>query len=279
MDTASKRINECDFKTILIYSDNELVYAAPPHKHGLLSPNVASTADRSCASDSNGLWRKYTHGRHTHADRQCCMPLQRPFEVIAQTTPCAIAIRFNGRQLSYGELDEQADELALFLQAGGLVPGSFCVIGLEPSLAQVRVILAVLKAGAVCLQFDPALPAGARVAALAMLEPAILFTRDGNGAQFPDWRMRAIHCTEEPNELPHGWPDEIPVDTVTPAYARATVSIDGALCISMRSHQALGACVATAHGNSPAFAADADPAVLWRPLSLGASLTIGACPS
>lgn len=226
----------------------------------------------------NAVVREYTRGRQTRASHPSCAPLQRRFEVIAQTTPCAIAVRFNGRHLTYGELDEQADELALHLQTGGLVPGSFCVMGLEPSLAQVRAILASLKAGAACLQFDPALTDRAKAAVLAMFEPSILFTRDGNCAVTPVWRMRAIRCTEEPTELPHGWPDEMPVHVGTLAYAFATVSPDGSLCISMRSHQAVGACIDTAHANLPALAADPDPAVLWRPLSIGAPLTIAARP-
>jgi non-ribosomal peptide synthetase component F len=260
----------------MLYADNELLYAAPRQKCGLSYPNLTSAAVPSRAAHLNALLREYTRGRQRHANHPGCAPLQRRFEVIAQTTPCAIAVRFDGRHLTYGELDEQADELALHLQAGGLVPGSFCVMGLEPSLAQVRAILAALKAGAVCLQFDPALTDGARAAVLAMFEPSILFTRDCNCAETPLCRMRAIRCAEEPAELPHGWPNEMPVDAGTLAYAFATVSPNGSLCISVRSHQALGACIDTAHGHFPALAADPDPAVLWRPLSIGAPLTIGA---
>jgi non-ribosomal peptide synthetase component F len=278
MDSKSAGRNACAYENVLIYADDELLYAALPQKLGSSYPNLIAAEVPRSATHLNALLRGYTRSRQRPADPSRCVPLQRRFELIAQTTPCAIAVKFNGRHLTYGELDEQADELALHLQADGLVAGSFCVMGLDPSLAQVRAILAALKAGAACLQFDPALTDGARAAVLAMFEPAILFTRDCGFAATPVGRMRAIRCAEEPAVLPHGWPDEMPVDGATPAHAFATVSTSGSLCISVRSHRALGACVDTADGNFPSLAADPDPAVLWRPLSIGAPLTIGARP-
>jgi non-ribosomal peptide synthetase component F len=237
-------------------------------------PDCAGTRVPAFATQLSAVLREHTRLRHDAAGCRPLEPLQRRFEIIAQTTPCATAVRCNGRHLTYGELDAQADELALHLQQGGLVPGSFCVVGLEPSLAQVRAILAVLKAGAVCLQFDPALPRLSRAVVFAAFRPSILFARDC-GCE-PGSDMRMIRCGEEADDLPHGWPDELPVDAHTPAHAIAAVSDDGSLCISVRTHQALCACLDTENGIGPPRAAAPDPARLWRPLSNGAQLTIEA---
>jgi non-ribosomal peptide synthetase component F len=224
----------------------------------------------------HSILHDYISGCHLPARFHSQDPLQRRFEVIARTTPCAVAVDVGGRRLTYGELDEQADALALHLQAGGLVPGSFCLIDLEPSLAQVRVILAVLKAGATCLQCDSQIAQGAAATMLAVVRPAVLFTRAGAGAGRAADQMRTIPCEEDAADLPFGWPDELPVCARTPAHAYATVSADGDLCIFVRTHQALGRSLDNATAARPALWADADPGGLWRPLSSGAPLTIQA---
>jgi non-ribosomal peptide synthetase component F len=218
--------------------------------------------------------RDYAGGARQIGGGPTLEPLQRRFEIIARTTPCAVAVSVNGRRLTYGELDEQADALALHLQVEGLMPGSFCMVDLEPSLAQVRVILAVLKAGAACLLFDSGIAKDAMAAVLAALRPAIRFARDDGRANGVTDEMRTICCNEDAADLPYGWADELPVGARTPAFASAAVSGDGDLCISVRTHQALGASLDGAAGSRPALAADADPGALWRPLSSGARLTI-----
>jgi non-ribosomal peptide synthetase component F len=264
------------YRTIWIYFDNFLLRAAVQQTNRIAPPNGTPDAFTLPVMPLHAILQDYV-GRcprpaHTHSQE----PLQRRFEVMAQTTPCAVAVDFNGRRLTYGELDEQADALALHLQARGLIPGSFCLIDLEPSLAKVRVMLAVLKAGATCLQVDSGIGEGSAAAILAMVKPAVLFRHAGAGAtQAPD-HMRTIHCDEDAADLPFGWPDELPIGARTPAHAYATVSADGDLCIFLRTHRALGLSLDHAAGARPAPWADADPGGLWQPLSHGAPLTIQA---
>lgn len=82
-------------------------------------------------------------------------PIQRRFEVRAQLNPGARAVKFGDDELTYGELDSQADSLAAILQDQGLAPREVCAVLMPVSLAMVRAILAVLKAGGVCLMLDP----------------------------------------------------------------------------------------------------------------------------
>lgn len=266
MNGISRGTAECPYRDILLYVDGHLLNAAAQHNNWLEDSAIQlHTALREFSAVRSGL-----------PECPARVPLQRRFEMMAQTTPCAIAVTCKGRHLTYGELDAQADALALHLQAGGLVPGSFCVVDLEPSLAQVRTILAVLKAGAACLQFASGLADSATAAVLAIVRPVIRFTRGDALAGRIHPEMRTICCDEDAGDLPQGWPDEPPIGARTPAYVFATVSINGELNIAVRTHHALGACLDAATGPRPAPPADADPVVLWRPLSSGAPLTIQA---
>jgi len=72
--------------------------------------------------------------------------------------PDACAVIAGERRLSYRELDERAEQLAQRLLALGVAPEECVAVGLERSLELVVALLAVLKAGAAYLPFDPAHP-------------------------------------------------------------------------------------------------------------------------
>ncbi|MDB5756162.1 MAG: hypothetical protein JWR56_2590 [Massilia sp.] len=261
---------------ILLCADERILYAAKQHPSDCEVPGDSCLSVRALGTHLNAILREYTGGQGGSARDIGLDPLQRRFEVIAQTNPGANAVRFNGRLLTYGELDTQADELALHLQQSGLLPGSFCILELEPSLAKVRASLAVLKSGSACLHCDPALSRQGVGAVLAVFRPSVLFTRASGCAEPDAGAMWTIYCDDEAAQFPYGWPFEFPVGAGTPAHAFATVSDSGGLCMSVRTHKALGAGLDTALPIGPfAPAATApDPADFWQPLSKGALLTI-----
>ncbi|MEH6459971.1 amino acid adenylation domain-containing protein [Chitinimonas sp. JJ19] len=80
------------------------------------------------------------------------------FEDWAKRRPDAIAVSCDGMQLSYGELDAQADGLARHIVAAGVKPGELVAITLDRGLPLVVAILGVLKAGAAYLPIDPSVP-------------------------------------------------------------------------------------------------------------------------
>ncbi|WP_182915892.1 AMP-binding protein [Massilia cavernae] len=224
------------------------------------------------ATPLGAILGEYGGGLYRGAGGAPLEPLQRRFEVIAQTNPAACAVKCNGTCLTYGELDAQADQLALFLQQGGLRPGGFCLLSLEPSLALVRAILAVLKAGAACLQFDPRLSHECAAAALEAFRPAILFTRRG-ALPWAGAGIRTVPCDEDAADLPFGWPDEIPVHAAMPVQALATASGRG-LCLFVRTHGAVACRIEAMCGAGPPSALAFDLAGFLRPLSVGAPLNV-----
>ncbi|MEU7551548.1 amino acid adenylation domain-containing protein [Streptomyces sp. NPDC044571] len=88
------------------------------------------------------------------------------FERSADRTPGAVALVDGARTLTYGELDERANELAHDLIARGVRAEDVVGVRLARSAGAVVAMLAVLKAGAAYLPLDPAHPAQ-RLAELA----------------------------------------------------------------------------------------------------------------
>ena len=80
------------------------------------------------------------------------------FEEQVEKTPNNIAIIFEGKQLSYKELNERANSLARTLRENGVGPDIIVGIMVERSLEMIVGILAVLKAGGAYLPIDPNYP-------------------------------------------------------------------------------------------------------------------------
>jgi len=259
----------------LIYLDDDIFFAASQHK----SPSDYSSDQFKWDLDRVGELCRMMHGlgaEQARPEYRTMLPLQRRFEVVAQTYPGAPAVRCGARTMTYGELDVQADALALHLQDLGLTAGSFCLLDLKPSVAQLRVILAIVKAGCAYLQLDPSLPSGHAAAVLAMLRPRIRFVHDDAPDSSQLYDLPFIECSEEAEELPYGWPDEADVRPGTPASAFATVSAGGGVCMWLRTHRSLVHFPHTLRGaNSPPAG---PPVHFWKVLSEGAVLTIPPRP-
>jgi glycopeptidolipid biosynthesis protein len=80
------------------------------------------------------------------------------FDEQVARAPEAMAVTFDGRSISYGELDEAANRLANVLAANGAGPGQLVALLLPRSDDAIAAILAVLKTGAAYLPIDPAHP-------------------------------------------------------------------------------------------------------------------------
>ena len=85
--------------------------------------------------------------------------VQRLFEQQAQRSPDACALVFADRQLSYRQLDQQANRLAHALVQHGVGPEVLVGIAAERSLEMVIGLLAILKAGGAYVPLDPEYPA------------------------------------------------------------------------------------------------------------------------
>lgn len=94
----------------------------------------------------------------------------------AIAAPDAPAVSDRTHTLSYGDLDTGATRLAQRLSTRGVAPGAVVAVALPPSPDQVLAVLAVLRAGAVCLPLDPGTPDDTLRAMLADARPALVIT-------------------------------------------------------------------------------------------------------
>jgi amino acid adenylation domain-containing protein len=80
------------------------------------------------------------------------------FETQVERRPEAIAVQFEGKQLTYRELNSRANQLAHYLQGLGVGPEKLVGICVERSVEMVVGLLGILKSGGAYVPLDPAYP-------------------------------------------------------------------------------------------------------------------------
>jgi len=109
--------------------------------------------------------------------------IHRLFEAQAAQQPDAVALVFEDRQLSYGELNGRANRLAHYLREQGVGPDTLVAICVERSLEMVVGLLGILKAGGAYVPLDPAYPSERLAYMLADAAAPVVLTqarlRDG----------------------------------------------------------------------------------------------------
>ncbi|MBZ5554814.1 MAG: amino acid adenylation domain-containing protein [Acidobacteriia bacterium] len=126
--------------------------------------------------------------------------LHQLFEAQVEKTPDAVAVVFEGEQLSYRQLNQRANQLAHFLRSLGAAPDTFVGVCMERSLEMVVALYGILKAGAAYVPIDPDYP---RERVAFMLEDAhtpVLLTQQRLAADLPAHGARMV-C------LDTAWPE------------------------------------------------------------------------
>ncbi|HEX2189541.1 MAG TPA: amino acid adenylation domain-containing protein, partial [Longimicrobiaceae bacterium] len=119
----------------------------------------------------------------------------------ARLAPDAAAVRHGGRELTYGELERGANQLAQHLRALGVGPESRVGICLERGPGMVVAVLGVLKAGGAYVPLDPSYPAE-RLAYMAEdAALAVLVTREGLLERLPAHGARAVCLDRDAAEI------------------------------------------------------------------------------
>ncbi|CAN2534212.1 Linear+gramicidin+synthase+subunit+B [Methylocapsa aurea] len=112
--------------------------------------------------------------------------LHEMFEAQAARDPEAVALVYEGAQLSYGELNERANRLAHHLQTLGVGPDVIVGLCVERSFEMIVALLGVLKAGGAYLPIDPDYPRDRIAYMIADAAPALVLTQEHLRERLPE---------------------------------------------------------------------------------------------
>ncbi|MEU3026955.1 amino acid adenylation domain-containing protein [Streptomyces incarnatus] len=107
------------------------------------------------------------------------------FAARAAAHPGAVALMFDGEEVTYRELDERANRLAHHLVSLGAGPGTFVGLCLERGAHAVTALLAVLKAGAAYVPLDPGYPADRLTYMIGDAGVQLVVTAEGTRDRLP----------------------------------------------------------------------------------------------
>lgn len=188
--------------------DAETIERLAEHYQNVLTSLVADPDQRisqvailSAAESQKmiGEWNQtradYPQGRSIHCG----------FEEQAERTPDAVAVTFEGEQLSYGELNRKANRLANYLRSIGVGQEVSVGICMERSIEMVIAVLATLKSGGAFVPMDPAYPLARLAFMLEDSRVAVLLTQS--------------RVTEN---LPNHYAKEVPLDAMWETLSQHT---------------------------------------------------------
>jgi amino acid adenylation domain-containing protein len=152
------------------------------------------------------------------------------FEARAAARPAAEAVRFEGRRLTYEELNRRANQLARRLVRSGVGRDVLVGVAMHRSVELVVALLAVLKAGAAYVPLDPDHPRARLERMIAAARMPVLLTQRPLVAGLPasDAQLLCVDELEaEPATEPAGNLD-VPIDGEDLAYVIFTSGSTGA---------------------------------------------------
>jgi amino acid adenylation domain-containing protein len=126
----------------------------------------------------------------TDGPRDLC--IHQLFEAQVERTPDAIAVVFDAEQLTYGELNRRANQLAHHLRALGVGPEVLVAICVERSLEMVIGLLGILKAGGAFVPLDPAYPKERLAFMLKDAQVPVLLTQERLVVGLPEQDAKVI---------------------------------------------------------------------------------------
>lgn len=123
------------------------------------------------------------------------------FEQQAAKSATAKAITFEGKHLTYAELNGRANQVAHHLRSLGVKPGGLVGLFVERSFEMVVGILGILKAGGAYLPIDPVYPKDRLSFMLEDANAPVLLTQSSLAAELPAHQMKVVYFDKDRAEL------------------------------------------------------------------------------
>ena len=149
-------------------------------------------------------------------------------------TPDAVALTFEGRSMTYREVEEAANRLAHLLAGHGVGPGECVALLLSRSVEAVVAMVAVLKTGAAYLPIDPGLPAARIGFMVADAAPIAAITTTGLADRLDGCDLLVIDVEDpavdtQPSTAP---PAPAPEDIAYIIYTSGTTGVPKGVAIT-----------------------------------------------
>jgi glutamate-1-semialdehyde-2,1-aminomutase/malonyl CoA-acyl carrier protein transacylase len=159
-DVDGQLVFDCDYNTDLFdaatikrmlghFQTLLTAIVANPHQHLKELALLTATEQHQLLVEWNDTFAEYPFDKCVH----------QLFEAQVEQTPDAVAVVFENQQLTYAQLNAQANRLAHFLVEQGVDPDTTVTLLVERSIDFLSAMMAVFKAGGAYLPIDPHHPA------------------------------------------------------------------------------------------------------------------------
>jgi natural product biosynthesis luciferase-like monooxygenase protein len=144
----------------------------------------------------------------------------------AARTPDAIALVFEGTEVTYRELDRRTNQLANYLQELGVGPDVCVGVSMERGTEMIIAVIGVQKAGGAYVPLDPSYPADRIVFMLDDVEAPVLLTETSVASRLPAHETRTVLLDAEWAAIEQH-PDSAPVGDVSPSNLAYVIYTSG----------------------------------------------------
>ncbi|NEQ08700.1 MAG: amino acid adenylation domain-containing protein, partial [Moorea sp. SIO4E2] len=165
-----------NFKTLL-----EAIVTHPEQKVGEL-PLLTSRERHQLLVEWNDTKAEYPQDKCIH----------QLFEEQVERTPDGVAVVFEQEQITYGELNAKANQLAHYLQSLGVGPEVLVGICVERSIEMIIGLLGILKAGGAYVPLDPMYPSERIAYILSSSKIKLLVTQENLLVSLPNFSAQAV---------------------------------------------------------------------------------------
>lgn len=173
---------------------NEICECDVAEVHAFSSSSTPVVAQSALTEDER--YKLFIEWNNTHAEYPSNKCIHHLFEEQAHRTPNAIAIEFEGRQLTYAELNNRGSQFAKYLRSLGVGPDVLVALFVERSLDMVIALLGILKAGGAYLPLDRIFPRERLAFMLEDAKPPVLVTQTILKSDLPPHKAKVVYVDD-----------------------------------------------------------------------------------
>lgn len=189
-----------EYRESLFSSD--LIDQMIEHMKSLLQQTVDEPAQKISAysllteDESSTLLQEWSapDSASTHASAK--KTIHGLIEEYARTNPCSTALVYQSREISYAQMNSQANRLARHIRRQGVSSGESVALCLERGPYMIFALIAVLKAGCTYVPIPPCFPKQRLKFILADANARVVITEEALLGEFEAQGLRTIICAD-----------------------------------------------------------------------------------